>query len=245
MFVAVEEVFSLSSRRTHAKAGGYAGWKQFILIMISGKHFYGSVSLAFLALGLLPNPQAVLAGAVLFPAEMQAAEEASGKRISESKLELGKAGHAAGRENSFPLHFTAAEGETVGVIRAEIVVQEGDFEFDRLSLPKDSRLKISTKKRNEENKNLEGQRARQTVIEATFSAGSRAIRNGLIGYLQLGVSRQGRAKSAREIPDINIRKLETSPPEPELLMGAPSSQPSSLSADPPSNPAVGCFFFTH
>ena len=213
--------------------------------MIFRKHFHGSVSLAFLALGLLPDPQAALAGAVLFPAEMQAAEETSGTRISESKLELGEAGHAVGRENSFPLHFTAAEGETVGVIRAEIVVQEGDFEFDRLSLLKDSRLKVSTKKRNEESENPEGKRARQTVIEATFSSGSRAIRNGLIGYLQFGVSRQGRVESARKIPDITIRKLETSPPEPELLMGAPSSQPSPLSAEPPTSPAVGCFFFTH
>ena len=213
--------------------------------MISRKHVHGSVSLALLALGLLPLSQAALAGAVLRPAEMQAEEEASGTRISESKLELGKAGHAAGRENSFPLHFTAAEGETVGVIRAEIVVPEGDFEFDRLSLPKDSRLKVSTKNKKEESKNREGKRAQQTVIEATFSAGSRAIRNGLIGYLQLVVSRQGRAESARKIPDITIRKLETSPPVPELLMGAPSSRPPSLPADPPSSPAVGCFFFTH
>ncbi len=216
--------------------------------MISRKHVQGSVSLALLALGLLPLSQAALAGAVLCPAEMQAEEEASGTRISESILELGKAGHAAGRENSFPLHFTAAVGETVGVIRAEIVVPEGDFEFDRVVLPKDSRLKVSTKKRNEESeksKDNEGERTRQTVIETTFSAGSRAIRNGLIGFLQLDVSRQGKAEAVPKLPGITIRKLETSPPEPELLMGEPTSRSPSLPSEPPANPAVGCFFFTH
>ena len=203
--------------------------------------------LTLLALAVTPGPQTAFAGASLRPTILQAEWAVTETRSSESKLELGKSSQSAGRKISLPLHFTAAEGETVGSIRAGIVVPEGHFEFDRVVLPKDSRLKVSAKKRNEESKDkdTEGKPTRQTVIEATFSAGSRAIRNGLIGFLQLDVSKLGRAESAPKIPGITIRKLETSPPEPELLMGAPSSRPPSLPADPPSSPAVGCFFFTH
>ena len=216
--------------------------------MIFRKHCPDSVSLALLTLVVLaglPCPQTAFAGAALRPADMQAKGAASEARSSESKLELGKSSQAANRKISLPLHFTAAEGETVGSIRAEIVVPEGDFEFDRVVLPKDSRLKVSAKKRKEASKDNGRERTRQTVIEATFSAGSRAIRNGLIGFLQLDVSQQGKAEPAPELPGITIRKLETSPPEPELLMGEPASLPPSLPSEPPTNPAVGCFFFTH
>lgn len=216
--------------------------------MIFRKYCSHSVPLAVLTLLLLaviPGPQTAFAGASLRLTILQAEGATSETRSSESKLELGKSSQAAGRKISLPLHFTAAEGETVGNIRAEIVVPEGDFEFDRVSLPKDSPLKVSAKKRKEESKDNEGKRTRQTVIEATFSAGSRAIRNGLIGFLQLDISKLGRAESAPKIPGITVRKLETSPPEPELLMGEPSQRPLSMPSEPPTNPAVGCFFFTH
>ncbi len=201
--------------------------------------------LTLLLLAVIPGPQTAFAGASLRLTILQAEGATSETRSSESKLELGKSSQAAGRKISLPLHFTAAEGETVGSIRAEIVVPEGHFEFDRVSLPKDSPLKVSAKKRKEESKDNEGKRTRQTVIEATFSAGSRAIRNGLIGFLQLDISKLGRAESAPKIPGITVRKLETSPPEPELLMGEPSQRLLSMPAEPPTNPAVGCFFFTH
>ncbi len=216
--------------------------------MIFRKYCFHSVPLAvltLLSLAVIPGPQTAFAGASLRLTILQAEGATSETRSSESKLELGKTSQAAGREISLPLHFTAAEGETVGSIRAEIVVPEGHFEFDRVLLPKDSRLKVSAKKRKEESKDNEGKRTRQTVIEATFSAGSRAIRNGLIGFLQLDISKLGRAESAPKIPGITIRKLETSPPEPELLMSEPSQRPFSMPSEPPTSPAVGCFFFTH
>ena len=218
--------------------------------MIFRKHCSHSVSLALLpllALAVIPGPQTALAGASLRPTILQTERVASEARSSESKIELGKSSQSAGRKISLPLHFTAAEGETVGSIRAEIVVPEGHYEFDRVVLPKGSRLKVSAKKRKEESKDNdnEGKGTRQTVIEATFSAGSRAIRDGLIGFLQLEVSKLGRAESAPKLPGITIRKLKTSPPEPELLMGEPSQRPLPMPSEPPTNPAVGCFFFTH
>ncbi len=216
--------------------------------MIFRKYCSNSVPLALLALMVLtviPGLQTAFAHASLRLTILQAEGAASEARSSESKIELGKSSQSAGRKLSLPLHFTAAEGETVGSIRAEIVVPEGHFEFDRVVLPNDSRLKVSAKKRREESKDNEGEPTRQTVIEATFSAGSRAIRNGLLGFLQLDVSNQGRREAVPKIPGITIRKLETSPPEPELLMGEPSQRPFSMPSEPPTNPAVGCFFFTH
>ncbi len=201
--------------------------------------------LTLMTMAVVPGPQAALAVALFPPAELQAEGTASEARSSESKIEMGKTSQSAGRKMSLPMHFTAAEGETVGSIRAEIVVPEGHYEFDRVLLAKDSRLKVSAKKRNEESKDVEGKRTRQTVIETTFSAGSRAIRNGLIGFLQLDVAKQGRAASSRMISGITIRKIETSPPEPELLVGEPSQRPFPMPPDPPASPAVGCFFFTH
>ncbi len=221
--------------------------KPCIIFSKSSSNFVPLAVLTLLALAVIPGPQTAFAGASLRPTILQAEEVASETRSSGSKLELGKSSQTAGRKLSLPLHFTAAEGESVGSIRAEIVVPEGHFEFDRVVLPKASRLKVSAKKRTEESKDKdnEGKPTRQTVIEATFSAGSRAIRNGLIGFLQLDVSKLGRAESDPKIPGITIRKLETSPPEPELLMGEPSQRPFSMPSEPPTSPAVGCFFFTH
>ncbi len=128
--------------------------------MIFRKYCSQSVPLALLslmALAAIPGPQTAFAGASLRLTMLQAEGAASEARSSESKIELGKSSQSAGRKLSLALHFTAAEGETVGSIRAEIVVQEGHFEFDRVILPKDSQLKVSAKKRKEESKDKDNE----------------------------------------------------------------------------------------
>lgn len=173
-------------------------------------------------------------------APQQAAEDRCGRAQeggqAQSKLSLGEAAPRGDREIAIPLHLAAAPNETVGRIRAEVLVPEGPWEFKRMELPKDAGWKASAKERSE----IEaGSGERQTWIELVMDAGSRAIPDGLLGHLSFSL----RGTENQRPSGLAIRKLEVWPPETEIVENPePLAPPSEL---PIPNPQVGCFFFTH
>ncbi len=160
---------------------------------------------------------------------------------AESALVLEKAIRSSQREAKVPVQFTAAAGETVGLIRAQVMVPPGPWRFRKLALPKGSRLKASAKEKKPVETSGETKTSGQTVIEFSFSSGSRAIPNGLIGYLQFSLS-----EPEAELPEsLLLARLETFPPESEAEPVASSEDSLPLPAEPPLNPIQSCFFFSH
>ena len=181
---------------------------------------------------LAPSPGLVQSsepGSVL---RAQAAQE----RRAPSKLLLGEATPAGVRETVVPLFFQSAPGQTIGKIRAEVRVPQGWGQFRRVDLPKNAVWKASVKRRTEKSAD---QRSSSTVLEVTISAGSRAIPDGLLGHLRFSGQQSG------ELPLPVVGKLETWPPEPEPVSRGPNEEPFPMPADPPLNPGLSCFFFTH
>lgn len=173
-------------------------------------------------------------------APQQAAEDSSDQAPeagqAQSKLSLGEAAPRGDREIVIPLHLAAAPSETVGRIRAEVLVPEGPWEFKRVELPKEAGWKASAKERREK---VAGSEGRQTWIELSMDAGSRAIPDGRIGHLSFSLRGTGNQKPS----GLTIRKLEVLPPEPEVLRTyEPLAPPSEL---PIPSPQQACFFFTH
>jgi hypothetical protein len=172
-----------------------------------------------------------LAFAAFIP--LQTASQTGG---SESKLVLGKPASSAERTIAIPLFFTAAEGETVGRIQAQIDLPEGGWKFGKAEPPKNSHLQVTAKQRMEEAGKRGEKSVRHAVIELSISAGSHAIRNGLIGYLQFSLPEMGTPPTGSP----TVAKLETSPPVPEGAAEKPLPLPTE-----PIPPVVGCFFFSH
>ena len=173
-----------------------------------------------------------------------AAQEETGKEAAETERKPGPSLHFAAMsrlpegEILIPLHFIAAPEETVGEIRLELRVPEGPWEFRKMELPEKSLWKVSVARRQRREEKGGEKPAPQTVWELTFSAGSRAIRNGWIGSLLFSVKGAG----APAPPSLEVAKLETAPPVAEALGG---DVPFALPDAPPINPAQTCFFFTH
>ncbi len=173
-----------------------------------------------------PAPQAVESG----PGVTQEAGQ------TQSKLSLGDAALRGEQEIAIPLHLTAAPGVTVGRIRAEVLVPEGPWKFQRVEPPKDVGWKAAARERSAKE---EGSDERQTWIELSMDAGSRAIPDGLIGHFEFALRGTGTQRPS----GLTVRKLEVWPPEPEVVRNPdPLAPPSEL---PGQNPQVGCFFFTH
>jgi hypothetical protein len=159
------------------------------------------------------------------------------ERKSESKLVL-MAGRPGRGFVGFPMEFTAAPGETIGAIRAELVVPQGGSKLLKVELPPGSRLKVSVRQQKPD----KGGKAKrgEAALELNFSAGQHAIRDGLIGTLQFSLpALEGPAPQAPR-----LLLLGTSPPQ--IVEATPSSEaPSELPPGPVANPSVGCFFFSH
>ncbi|MBI2816992.1 MAG: hypothetical protein HYX72_08635 [Acidobacteria bacterium] len=134
----------------------------------------------------------------------------------------------------FPVEFTAASGETVGMLRAQISFAASDWKYVKFESPRGSRLKISAKRlKRAEDKNSQ-------EMDVTVSAGAHIVKDGVIGILQMTSLRTG--ETPPESPVVQI--LSTAPPETQEVMG-PSEKPFDLPPEPPINPNVTCFFFSH
>jgi len=100
-------------------------------------------------------------------------------------------------------------------------------------------LKASAKERTARSGGVETR-----VIEMDVSYGSRAIRNGTLGFLVFSLPATGSATDA--LPEeLAVEKLETGPPVPELVSPGSAPRPMPLPSEPPLNPAQTCFFFSH
>lgn len=159
------------------------------------------------------------------------------KQLPKSRLVLEKAA-ANNRVIRFPIHFTAAPGETVGAIRAEIQVPESSWKFQKVEPAARSNLKVSVRQPKRDGK-AAGQGS-PAILEVTFSGGSHVIRDGLIGTLQFLLPQPPPAPP--DPPRAHI--LATLPPQAESSAG-PAEAPFDLPPEPAANPSAGCFFFSH
>ncbi len=161
----------------------------------------------------------------------------AGERKGETKLVL-TTGRTERGVVSFPMEFTAAPGETVGAIRAEVPVPEGVAKFLKLVVPRGSPLKVTAK---QVNRNRGGTTSgKETVVELNISGGRHVIPDGGIGALQFSLPQ--RESSAPQPPVVRV--LGTSPPQTEQVE-TPAETPLELPPGPVANPSVGCFFFSH
>ena len=140
---------------------------------------------------------------------------------------------------SFPIKFTAPTGESIGMFRALVIVPDTAWKFQKVELPSRSDLKVSARQQKRRDKDQDPSSAAQ-IIEITFSAGTRAIKDGLIGTMVFSVPTV--LPAAPEPPTARI--ILTSPPEVEQSTN-PADSPFALPPDATVNPAVGCFFFSH
>ena len=143
---------------------------------------------------------------------------------------------------SYPLEFTAGEGETIGTIRGTVLLPRSesgeDWKFLKAVLPPGSRLKISVQER----KTKDRAKGAAEAIELNISGGARAIRNGVVAELHFAVPGTVKPGDVMAIPVITL--LSTSPPQTEQVR-EPADKPFDLSPAPPVNPGVSCFFFSH
>ena len=142
-----------------------------------------------------------------------------------------------GRTLAIPLRFSALPGETVGRIRAQIDLPDSPWKFRKVELLKNSRLKVTAREKKTGPQDAKAKNASH-AIEVNFSAGSRDIPSGLIGYLLFAATD---AQTPSPIA-VSIAKLETLPPGPETAPEKPLPLPTEL---PGYNPAPACFFFSH
>ena len=173
----------------------------------------------------------------------EVAKDANGQRKAESRLTLQAArlGGASGRDQrivSYPMEFRAGEGETVGAIRALVLMPGAGWKFLRAEMAPGSRLKASIQ---QHKRNRDQTRNLGESVEVNINAGAQVIRNGIIGVLQFTV----RLADSRE-PSTSpvIRILSTSPPQTEQVRKS-AEAPFDLSPSAPANPNVSCFFFSH
>src|SRR5437870_2522389 len=93
---------------------------------------------------------ALLFLAALRQAGGEAAEDStptvSERQKLESKLTVGKAILSGDGIIRFPLHFTAAPGETVGAIRAQVTIPERGWKFRKIVPAAGSNLKASAQR---------------------------------------------------------------------------------------------------
>ena len=160
-------------------------------------------------------------------------------RDAAPRLVLGEPVQAGRDQVAVPVHFSPAEGERVGQIRAEIIVPEGPWRFRKVEVSKGSSLKSSARQQREERNDPQGNKQRVSVILLSLSAGRNAINSGQIAQLYFSLERPDAPIS---IP-LAIRSFQTMPPEPERARDEPVLEPPP--ADPPMNPAPTCFFFAH
>lgn len=156
-------------------------------------------------------------------------------RKPESKLILGKPAVSRDRIMNFPIEFTAAPGETVGLLRGQITFPEGAWKFVKVEPISGSRLKVSAK----QIKRGTG-KGSEAAFDLTISAGTHVIKDGVIATLQLSAPQQ--EDSPPVLPVAHI--LATAPPETQEVT-SPSAEPFALPPEPPPNPGVACFFFSH
>ncbi|MBI4463704.1 MAG: hypothetical protein HY647_03270 [Acidobacteria bacterium] len=125
----------------------------------------------------------------------------------------------------------------MGEIRAKLVLPEGPWDFRKVELPEKAHWKVSVRQRKQAGEPEGESPPPQTLLELTFSAGSRAILSGMLGLLRISLPEEGTRP-----PHLTVAHLETSPPVPEVVG---TDTPLPLPQGPPINPAVSCFFFTH
>ncbi|MBI4444217.1 MAG: hypothetical protein HY649_12705 [Acidobacteria bacterium] len=185
-----------------------------------------------LLVGLMGAAESVTAWPAQESPTASSGQEVSNRQHHKAALHLGEATRSGRYEIVIPLHFVAPLEETVGNVHAELVLP-GPWKFQKAELPEQSRWKVSVRQRKQEREGA----TPQTVLELTFSAGSRAIVTGILGLLQLASTEEDAA-----VPSLEVAKLETSPPVQEVV-GPEAASP--LPQAPPVNPAQTCFFFSH
>ena len=163
------------------------------------------------------------------------------ERGPEAKLDFGEPARTREREAAIPVYFRAPQGKAVGSIRAEVAVPQSLWKFQKAEAPKGSWWKISARQKKPAAKEEPAKAGRFLVMELRISAGSRAIREGLIGHLRFRS-----VQSGSPLPGpLEVRKLEVSPPTAEPPETEPPANLPPMTDEPPLNPAQGCFFFTH
>jgi len=176
--------------------------------------------------------------------------QGSETRKPESKLTVGKPSVSRGVVR-FLLYFTAAPGETVGTIHAQVTAPEDSWKFLNVEPAAGSGMKVSAKQQRRDDSQKGKDQAGQATLVLSFSAGGHAIRDGLIGTLRFSLPEPTEKTSGKtsdkdlELKSPVARILGTSPPETEQILTAPSGNSFPLPSEPSPNPAVSCFFFSH
>ncbi len=153
------------------------------------------------------------------------------------ELRLGKLDRPPGRSASLPVYFRAGQARNVGSISAQVAIPKASWIFQMAEAPQGAWWKVSSKEKGEErSKDSRG----IIVVEVSFSAGNRALQDGLIGYLNFQVSPPGSPMP----PLLSIRKVEVAAPSATLSKpGSPGEAPP-VTPDQPT-PIQSCFFFSH
>ena len=155
-------------------------------------------------------------------------------------LRMGEATRSRDRDAMIPLIFTPPRDEPAGTVRVELTLPSGPWRFQRAEAPPRSGWKVSARQRRQPPQGSAAP-AETTLLELNLSAGSKALPEGLVGYLRFRLEERSSPLPA----GITVGKLETDPPAIEVV--APQSPEGfpGLSTDPSLSPTVTCFFFSH
>jgi cohesin domain-containing protein len=174
-------------------------------------------------------------------------EEKQGPKApaSATRLTLGSTSGTPGTSVVVPIYFTAADGVRVGKLQIQVNYVSANMKFLKLDSGYSlESANVELKSEVKEGKNDKGVDTQTVMLRAALpasDAAKSAIPPGLLGYLTLQISDNGRPASitlrvAAEANDLGtgqpVRDLQTADATVDVL--APGSQP-----------AVACFFFTH
>jgi hypothetical protein len=129
-----------------------------------------------------------------------------------------------------PLLFAPASKDA-GKIHLQIKFPEKEWKFVKIETARDSRFKTSSKQQS------------PGVFDVVIDGRKHVIIGGPLGTLQFKSLRPHNGSRATG-EGIKVKILETAPPETETVTGPPQ-QPFELPSEPPPNPSVACFFFSH
>lgn len=157
-------------------------------------------------------------------------------------LRLGKLERAAGRIASLPVYYNPGHAREVGTIRAEVTVPGSSWIFQTAETPQGAWWKIFSKEKVESGPGESGGSGRRTLIDLNFSSTTRAIPEGLIGYLRFQVEPVGTPLPAGTA----IRKTDMAgiSAQPSRAVGSGGMSTGGVS-DRPVSPVSGCFFYMH
>jgi hypothetical protein len=139
-----------------------------------------------------------------------------------------------------PLHFSSGPGPQIGSVKLEVMVP-AEWRYMKFDVPHKSGLKISASQRRNRGGRKGGEAPPLSVI-LSISASSDAIRDGLLGMLQFSAPPGASKEKLEEPGSVSVRILSALPPAADHDAG---DKPFELPAEPPANPAVACFFFSH